>query len=67
MLQDALNSKPGLGRGIKKDKREKPWFLEAERICQVMISNGSTRAIAEPGNVAERVAVERAKTILGIK
>jgi len=67
MLQDALNLRQRGLSGIKKDKRGNPWFLEAERLCQVMISQGSTQAVAQPANAAERVAIEKAKTILGIK
>jgi hypothetical protein len=67
MLKDALNYRQQGLSGIKKDKRQQPWFLEAERLCQVMVNQGTTQTIAQPANAAERVAIERAKSILGIK
>ncbi len=67
MLKDALKSRPQRMAVIKKDKINQPWFLEAERLCQAMITHGTTQAIPQPANAAERVAVERAKSILGIR
>lgn len=69
MLKDALDSRQraGASGSRKTESRRQPWFLEAERLCQVMISQGTTQAVAQPANAAERVAIERAKIILGIK
>lgn len=70
MLKDALNARqaraaiPGSRRKVNGGE---PWFIQAEKLCQVMIYQGSTQAIAQPANVAERVAIEKAKSILGIK